>query len=97
MGGQIQAENQQVKGRNAEVKQTKQGGETNNEKSNADSNTLHRSVRIPNDVHEIISQRLPPELYFYQSMGLLPLALLGSIVKGELIIRAPLEGGMGNR
>ena len=64
VGGQIQAENQQVKGRNAEVKQTKQGGETNNEKSNADSNTLHRSVRIPNDVHEIISQRLPPELYF---------------------------------
>lgn len=97
VGRQIQAENQQVKGRNAEVKQTKQGGETDNEKSNADSNTLHRSVRIPNDVHEIISQRLPPELYFYQSMGLLPLALLGSIVKGELIIRAPLEGGMGNR
>ncbi|KAL6451845.1 MKT1 Post-transcriptional regulator MKT1 [Candida maltosa Xu316] len=52
-----------------------------------------RSVKIPNDIHDIISQRLPPELYFYQSLGLLPLQLLESITKGELDIRPPLELG----
>ncbi|RCK62499.1 Protein MKT1 [Candida viswanathii] len=50
-----------------------------------------RSVKIPNDIHDIISQRLPPELYFYQSIGLLPLELLESITRGQLDVRPPLE------
>lgn len=55
------------------------------------ASTNARSVKVPNDIHDIISQRLPPELYFYQSIGLLPLDLLESITKGQLDVRPPLE------
>lgn len=101
VGGEVQEEKQEGKIGNAEGKPTKQEtgqeGDASDERSSIDSSISHRSVRIPNDVHEIISQRLPPELYFYQSMGLLPLSLLGSIVKGELEIRPPIEGSTGSK
>lgn len=52
------------------------------------------TVKVPNNVHEIVSQRLPPELYFYQLVGLLPIELLEAITRGRLNIRPPLEGGI---
>ncbi|KAG2733145.1 hypothetical protein G9P44_004135 [Scheffersomyces stipitis] len=54
----------------------------------------HKTVKVPTDIHEIVSQRLPPELYFYQSIGLLPIELLQSITKGQLDIRPSLESGL---
>lgn len=53
-----------------------------------------RKLQIPNDVHDIISQRLPAEFYFYQSIGLAPLELLEAITQGQLSIRPPLESGL---
>ncbi|CAI5759355.1 unnamed protein product [Candida verbasci] len=53
-------------------------------------------VKVPSDLHEIINQRLPPEIYFYQSIGLLPIDLLESITKGQLDVRPPLELGSNN-
>ena len=52
------------------------------------------TVKIPNDIHDIISQRLPPELYYYQSIGLMPLGILESITQGVLNIRPGLESGL---
>lgn len=52
------------------------------------------ALKVSNDVHDIISQRLPPEFYFYQSIGLAPLELLESITQGKLSIRPPLESGL---
>lgn len=59
-------------------------------------NGVSRTVKVPNDVHEIISQRLPAELYFYQSIGLLPIELLEAITQGHLDVRPNLEGGFSN-
>ncbi|KAG7666027.1 uncharacterized protein J8A68_000457 [[Candida] subhashii] len=67
--------------------------DTQDEESEID-NQPQSVVKIPNDIHEIISQRLPPELYYYQSIGLLPLELLESIVKGQFDIRPNLEIGL---
>ncbi|WEJ92713.1 hypothetical protein PSN45_000168 [Yamadazyma tenuis] len=53
-----------------------------------------KTIQIPNDVHDIISQRLPAEFYFYQSIGLAPIELLESITQGQLYIRPPLESGL---
>lgn len=61
------------------------------EKTGDDSEDL---IKIPNDLHEIISQRLPPELYLYQSIGLVPLDILGGITQGKLNIRPPFESGL---
>lgn len=51
-------------------------------------------IKVPTDIHDIISQRLPPELYLYQSIGLVPLSLLGAITQGFLNIRPPPESGL---
>lgn len=53
-------------------------------------------LKIPTEIHSIISQRLPPELYYYQSLGLLPVKLLEAITLGTYIIRPPLEIGLGD-
>lgn len=53
-----------------------------------------RVVKVPNDIHDVISQRMPPELYFYQSVGLMPVTILEAIAKGRLDIRPPLEAGI---
>lgn len=55
-----------------------------------------QQLRIPTEIHSIISQRLPPEIYFYQSLGLLPLKLLGAITLGKYHVRPPLESGLGD-
>ncbi|CAK9441239.1 uncharacterized protein LODBEIA_P51080 [Lodderomyces beijingensis] len=52
-----------------------------------------RIVRIPSNLHEVISQRIPPELFFYQSLGLLPVDLLSSIARGIYDIRPPAAVG----
>ncbi|RLV96171.1 Protein MKT1 [Spathaspora sp. JA1] len=53
-------------------------------------------VKIPNDIHDIISQRLPPEFYYYMSIGLLPINLLQAIVTGGYSVRPPLEIKLGD-
>lgn len=50
-------------------------------------------VKVPNNVHDVISQKLPTEVYFYQSIGLLPLLLLEAITQGKLNIRPSPDGG----
>lgn len=52
------------------------------------------AVRIPNNIHDFISQRLPPEFYFYQLIGIVPLDLLNAITQGKLNVRPPLESGL---
>ena len=62
--------------------------------SNGASGTTKNIVKVPNNIHDIISQRLPPEIYFYQSIGLLRIEILESITQGQLNIRPPLESGL---
>lgn len=49
--------------------------------------------RIPSDLHSVISQRLPSEIYFYQSLGLIPIKLLEAITLGAYFVRTPLDLG----
>lgn len=51
--------------------------------------------KVPTEIHNVISQRLPPEIYLYQSLGLLPLKFLEAITLGTFTIRPPLESGLG--
>lgn len=48
---------------------------------------------VPNDIHEFIGQRLPDELFFYLSKGLIGPELLDAITSGLYLINAPLDGG----
>lgn len=54
-------------------------------------------VAIPNDIHAVISQRLPPELFFYNSIGIIPSEFLESITTGSLLIRPPSSGSKCDR
>ena len=51
-------------------------------------------VKIPNNTHEVINERLPPEFYFYQLLGIVPLELAEAITQGFLEIRPTLELGL---
>lgn len=62
--------------------------------SSKSSSKSDKVVKVPTDIHDIISQKLPPELYFYQSIGLLPTGLLEAITRGHLDVRPPLEIGI---
>lgn len=53
------------------------------------------SLAVPTEIHNVISQRLPPEIYLYQSLGILPSKLLEAITLGSLSVRPPLESGLG--
>ena len=53
-------------------------------------------LKVPTEIHNVVSQRLPPEIYFYQSLGLLPVKLLEAITLGRYIVRPPLEMGLGD-
>lgn len=53
------------------------------------------TLKIPTELHNVISQRLPPEIYFYHSLGILPLKLLEAITLGTFTVRPPLESGLG--
>lgn len=47
---------------------------------------------VPNDIHEFIGQRLPDELFFYLSKGLIGPELLETITSGLYIVEPPLDG-----
>lgn len=51
---------------------------------------------IPNDVHDVVSQRLPHEYYFYRSVGLISGKLLDAIATGVYPEEPPLDGGSSN-
>lgn len=46
--------------------------------------------RAPSDVHELISLRLPEELYFYLSRGLLSADVPNYLTSGEVLVSQPL-------
>lgn len=58
---------------------------------NDDGDTV---VKIPNNTHEVINERLPPEFYFYQLLGIVPLELAEAITQGFLEVRPTLELGL---
>lgn len=47
----------------------------------------------PGDIHEFIGQRLPDELYFYLSKGIIGPRVLNWRTSGEALEGAPLDGG----
>ncbi|KAI9798257.1 MAG: hypothetical protein M1825_005390 [Sarcosagium campestre] len=47
----------------------------------------------PWDVHEFIGQRLPEELYFYMSKGIIGPRVLNWLTSGQLLERPPLDNG----
>ena len=51
------------------------------------------SEHAPRDVHEFIGQRLPEELYFYLSRGVVGPRPLDWLTSGEINILPPLDGG----
>lgn len=51
-------------------------------------------LNIPTEVHNVLSQRLPSEFYFYMSLGLMPSKVLEAIALNRLSVRPPLEGGL---
>lgn len=74
--------------------QPKKQPDSNDIDNSTDTEDAEDIIRVPNDLHEIISQRLPPELYLYQSIGIVPLDLLKAITQGKLNIRPPFESGL---
>lgn len=51
---------------------------------------------IPNDIHDVIGQRLPNEYYFYKSIGLSTGKLFDAITTGVYPEEPPLDGGSSN-
>jgi len=49
--------------------------------------------KAPGDIHEFIGQRLPEELYFYLSRGLIGPRVLNWQTSGEIIELPPLDNG----
>lgn len=77
----------------SEKKTKKPGNKTADEITSIEGDVVESTIAVPNDVHDIISQKLPTELYFYQSLGLLPLPLIEAITHGKLNIRPSADGG----
>lgn len=50
-------------------------------------------AEAPSDVHEFIGQRLPEELYYYLSKGVIGPQVLDMLATGELIEIAPFDNG----
>lgn len=48
----------------------------------------------PSDVHEFIGQRLPDELYFYHTRGIIGPRILNWRTTGEVLETPPLDGGL---
>lgn len=48
---------------------------------------------VPHDVHEFIGQRLPDELYYYLSKGIIGTRILNWRTSGEVLETPPLDGG----
>lgn len=62
-------------------------------KENGKVQPLSAEEDWPNDVHEFVGQRLPDEIYFYLSKGLVGPELLDGLASGYLFEPAPLDGG----
>ncbi|CAB4253261.1 similar to Saccharomyces cerevisiae YNL085W MKT1 Protein that forms a complex with Pbp1p that may mediate posttranscriptional regulation of HO [Maudiozyma barnettii] len=73
-----------------------QNGETENEHYNNKKSETTRTLPIPNDVHDFITQRLPNEYYFYKSLGLTSGKLFDAITTGVYPEEPPLDGGASN-
>jgi hypothetical protein len=54
---------------------------------------LFKTEQAPNDVHEFIGQRLPDELYYYLSKGLISTRILNWLTSSEVLESPPLDGG----
>ncbi len=61
--------------------------------SNSEEPPNDPKVKLPNDTHTFIGQRLPHELYFYLSRGIIDTHLLEAITTGKYLDKAPLDGG----
>lgn len=48
---------------------------------------------IPNDLHEVIGQRLPEELYYYLSVGVIGSRLLNNLTADQIHETVPADGG----
>ncbi|KAK9471322.1 temperature dependent protein affecting M2 dsRNA replication-domain-containing protein [Dipodascopsis tothii] len=48
---------------------------------------------VPADVHEFVTQRLPDELYFYLSKGVVGPEILSALTAGVFVDTVPLDGG----
>ena len=48
---------------------------------------------VPGDVHEVIGQRLPDELYFYLSQGALGPRVMNHLTSGQIYESCPVDGG----
>lgn len=55
-----------------------------------------KATSIPNDIHDVVGQRLPNEYYFYRSLGLGNGKVLDSITTGVYPEESPLDGGSSN-
>lgn len=54
---------------------------------------LFNAEQAPNEVHEFIGQRLPDELYYYLSKGVISTRILNWRTSGEVLESPPLDGG----
>lgn len=50
-------------------------------------------IEVPNDVHEVVGQQLPLELFFYLRYGLIHPEMLTTVLAGRQEVRPPLDGG----
>ncbi|KAG6899698.1 hypothetical protein C0993_007858 [Termitomyces sp. T159_Od127] len=53
----------------------------------------HTAADIPQDLHEIFTHRLPDEIYFYLSRGLLSPQVLVWLTMGQIVENPPLDNG----
>lgn len=51
------------------------------------------AANVPNDVHGFMGQRLPDELYYYLSRGVIGTRVLTWITTGDILELAPLDDG----
>jgi hypothetical protein len=55
--------------------------------------SIYKVDDAPGDIHECIGQRLPDEIYFYLSKGIIGSRILDYRASGEIVEQSPLEGG----
>lgn len=52
------------------------------------------TASVPEEIHEFIGQRLPSELYFYQSVGITTFGLSETLIHNDAIERLPLDAAV---
>ncbi|SCU86557.1 LAME_0D06678g1_1 [Lachancea meyersii CBS 8951] len=68
-------------------------GSSGSDTSHSPPSSAGSSDVIPNDVHDVVAQRLPHEYYFYRSLGLISGKLLDALTTGVYAEEPPLDGG----